>query len=56
MAGERMDRLSVLAAGALAGGAAQTPEEAARFAIECLQALREANREDSKARGGAKLL
>lgn len=45
MSKESLDRITVLAAGALAGGVATTPEDAAKFASDCYDKIKEANRE-----------
>lgn len=45
MSSEVLDRMAVLAAGALSGGVASTPEDAAKFAVDCYDAIRTANRE-----------
>jgi len=49
---EKLDRIAVLAAGALAGGIVKTPEEAAKFAFDCYDRIREEprRRKEGKAR------
>lgn len=49
---EALNCMAVLAAGAIAGGVATTPEEAAKFAAECLKRLREEQRADYRGDGG----
>lgn len=51
MSKESLDRMVILAAGAVSGGVATTPEEAAEFAATCYEKVREA---DKKRIGNAK--
>jgi len=48
---ETITTMAVLAAGALAGGVATSPEEAAKFAAECFEKLHDA---DYERRGASK--
>lgn len=56
MESSKLDRATILAAGALAGGVITTPDEAVKFIDECYTKLSEFTKERSGNKRGSRLL